>query len=229
MLAAVTFLDEAMQDPSDTPAHKPVPSLGALPSLPARVTLEDVRGALGSTPATGTNAGALRKVLGRGSLSTIQKHLDALRVQAAAPAQAQENQAVSMPLELAQALWHHAMQAARNAVVDDLAQAQARALKAEDALAVARADCAAALAQADSDARERAQAEATLRQVQAHANSQALRHEATLGALRAEIDRLAALRPARARAAAKKAKPDPAPPPAPLPAVRKRRAQSPGG
>ena len=86
-LTAVTFLDEAMQDPSDTPAHKPVPSLGALPSLPARVTLEDVRGALGSTPATGTNAGALRKVLGRGSLSTIQKHLDALRVQAAAPAQ----------------------------------------------------------------------------------------------------------------------------------------------
>ena len=62
-----------------------------------------------------------------------------------------------------------------------------------------------------------------------HAQSQALRHEATLGALRAEIDRLAALRPPRARAAAKKAKPDPAPPPAPLPAVRKRRAQSPGG
>ena len=50
------------------------------------VTFDDVRQALGDQDPAGTNAGALRKLLGRGSLSTIQKHLDALRAQAVQPA-----------------------------------------------------------------------------------------------------------------------------------------------
>ena len=80
----------------------------------------------------------------------------------------------------------------------ELAQAQTRALKAEDALVVARDDCAAALAQADQDAAERAQAESTLRAVQEQSQAQAQRHEVTLQALRAEIDRLVVQRSASA-------------------------------
>ena len=46
------------------------------------VGFEDVRAALGDQDPASTNAGALRRTLGRGSLSTIQKHLDTLRTQA---------------------------------------------------------------------------------------------------------------------------------------------------
>lgn len=164
----------------------------------SRVTLEDVRAALGEIPAAATNAGVVRKALGRGSLSTIQKHLDTLRSEASAPGQAPEAQVEPVPAQLAAALWSHALACARAAVGMELAQAQARALRAEDALALARADCVAALAQADQDAAERAQAEVALRAVQEQAQVQALRHEATLAALRAEIDRLVVLRSASA-------------------------------
>ena len=50
------------------------------------VTFDDVRSALGDTDPNSTNAGALRRTLGRGSLSTIQKHLDAIRSEGAAQA-----------------------------------------------------------------------------------------------------------------------------------------------
>lgn len=177
-----------------TPENAPEITTDAstLPSAPTTrvVMLEDVRAALGETPATATNAGVVRKALGRGSLSTIQKHLDTLRSEASAPAQAPDAQVEPVPAQLAAALWSHALASARAAVGMELAQAQARALKAEDALAVARADCAAALAQADQDAVDRAQAEVALHAVQEQAKVQALRHEATLSALRAEIDRL---------------------------------------
>ncbi|AEK59809.1 conserved hypothetical protein (plasmid) [Acidithiobacillus caldus SM-1] len=54
------------------------------PEVPlGRVTLEDVRGAveqLGGDPSR-TNAAKVREVLGRGGYTTIQKHLEALRVE----------------------------------------------------------------------------------------------------------------------------------------------------
>ncbi|MBK6559920.1 MAG: DNA-binding protein [Comamonadaceae bacterium] len=43
------------------------------------ISLADVRQALADTDPSGTNAGALRKIMGRGSYPTIQKHLDAIR------------------------------------------------------------------------------------------------------------------------------------------------------
>jgi hypothetical protein len=45
------------------------------------ITRSDVVGALGDTDPRSTNAGALREVLGRGSFATIQKHLDAIRLE----------------------------------------------------------------------------------------------------------------------------------------------------
>ena len=50
------------------------------------ITADDVRSALGEVDPNSTNASTLRKLLGRGSLSTIQRHLDAIRFELAAPA-----------------------------------------------------------------------------------------------------------------------------------------------
>ena len=44
-----------------------------------RVTLEDVRGAIGDTDPNEIGAGKVRQLIGRGSLETIQKHLGTLR------------------------------------------------------------------------------------------------------------------------------------------------------
>lgn len=49
----------------------------APPSGP--ISLADVRQALADTDPSDTNAGTLRKIMGRGSYATIQKHLDAIR------------------------------------------------------------------------------------------------------------------------------------------------------
>jgi hypothetical protein len=54
------------------------------------VTLEDVRGAVGDTDPHNTNAAAVRRVIGRGSLSTIQRYLDALRRERMAAVEASE-------------------------------------------------------------------------------------------------------------------------------------------
>ncbi len=72
------------------------------------VGFEDVRAALGDQDPAGTNAGALRRVIGRGSLSTIQKHLDALRAQAVQPAAPEAGEVPKPPPDLVQSLWAHA-------------------------------------------------------------------------------------------------------------------------
>lgn len=51
----------------------------------ARLTKEDVLAALGDTDPTKTNASALRKLLGRGGNSTIQRLLEQIRAERAAP------------------------------------------------------------------------------------------------------------------------------------------------
>lgn len=47
------------------------------------ITLADVRAALADTDPSTTNSGALRAILGRGSMATIQRHLDTLRAERA--------------------------------------------------------------------------------------------------------------------------------------------------
>ena len=142
------------------------------------VTLDEVRLALGDTDPNNTNAGALRRTLGRGSLSTLQKHLDALRAEGAAQALEVGGAAPDAPKDLMSALWAHAWSAAQARTAGALAAAQAQQTATAAALAVARVDAEAAQQEAD----QAAQALAELQQ-QAQQSQEA--HAATLAAAQA--------------------------------------------
>lgn len=81
-----------------------------------RVTLDDVRGAIGDTNPNETNAAKVRIALGdRGSFGTIQKHLDTLRQELAtrlAPP-ATIGAVPPMPTDAAAAMWTAAWSAAQ--------------------------------------------------------------------------------------------------------------------
>lgn len=113
------------------------------------VTFDDVRQALGDIDPAGTNAGALRRILGRGSLSTIQKHLDTLRTQAVQPAVQEVGEVPKPPQDLIQGVWAHAWAAAQALVQTALASAQGRAEALSNLLGIAEADAVAAQAEAD--------------------------------------------------------------------------------
>ena len=114
------------------------------------VTFDDVRQALGDQDPAGTNAGALRRVIGRGSLSTIQKHLDALRAQAGQPAAPEAGELVPKPpQELVNGLWASAWAQAQAMVQTVLAAALTKAEALQQALGLAQQDAAAAMAEAD--------------------------------------------------------------------------------
>ena len=85
------------------------------------VTFEDVRDALGEVDPAQTNAGALRRTLGRGSLSTIQKHLDTLRTQAVQPAVEAPGKVPDAPQDLIQVVWAQAWATAQALVQTALA------------------------------------------------------------------------------------------------------------
>lgn len=113
------------------------------------VTFDDVRQALGDQDPASTNAGALRKLLGRGSLSTIQKHLDTLRTQAVQPAVEVDGEAPKAPAELVQSLWAQAWSQAQALVQTALASALAKSEALATALGIAQQDAQAAQAEAD--------------------------------------------------------------------------------
>lgn len=179
------------------------------------VTLDDVRQALAGIDPTTTNAGALRKLLGRGSNATIQRHLDTIRAENMAPVPEMQGAAPDAPKELTQAIWHAAWVHAQARTAGALAQAHSREQALSSALAVAQADTAAAQGAADSAAddliqavqaaHEASQAQAVALEqartaeasaVQALERERAARelehaqHEAAMAALRGEVDRL---------------------------------------
>ena len=117
------------------------------------VGFEDVRAALGDQDPASTNAGALRRTLGRGSLSTIQKHLDTLRTQAVQPAAPEAGEVPKPSADLVQSLWAHAWSQAQAMVQTALASAQARAEALAHLLGIAQQDATAAQSEAD-EARE---------------------------------------------------------------------------
>ena len=104
------------------------------------LNLEDVREALSDLDPNATNAGALRRILGRGSLSTIQKHLDHIRQELLAPTLDALGAAPDVPKDLVQAVWSAAWTAAQARTAGALAQVQALAAQQAQALAVARLD-----------------------------------------------------------------------------------------
>lgn len=146
------------------------------PSAPATqgpVTLEDVRAALGETDPYSTNAAAVRRTLGRGSLSTIQKHLDALRAKGAAQALEVAGAAPDAPKDLIASIWSYAWTAAQARTAGALAAAQAQQAATAAALAVAQADAAAAQQEADEAAQELEESQQQARQALEEVQSQA--------------------------------------------------------
>lgn len=130
------------------------------------ITLEDVRAALGDTDANNTNAGAVRRTLGRGSLSTIQKHLDAIRAEGMAQALDVAGAAPDAPRDLVAAIWTHAWAAAQARTAGALAHSQQQTQAFAQALAVAQADAAAAQQEADESAQALAQVQQQAQQAQ---------------------------------------------------------------
>lgn len=79
------------------------------PTPAGRVTREDVLAALGDTDPNRTNASAIRAILGRGGNTTIQKLLDEIRAERAAPAVALDTAAPpATPTALIDAVWSSA-------------------------------------------------------------------------------------------------------------------------
>jgi hypothetical protein len=114
------------------------------------VTIEDVRLALNDKDPNQVNAGTIRAVLGRGSLSTIQKHINTIRSeQAPQPLQA-TGEAPTVPKELVQSLWSAAWQGAQAQTAGALASALHKLELTELQLVTVNADCDAAQSAADT-------------------------------------------------------------------------------
>lgn len=75
------------------------------PAASGPITLEDVRSALGDTDPKSTNAGKLRKILGRGSFETIQKHLELIRKERAPVLPGTQAPPPPPPKEAVEAVW----------------------------------------------------------------------------------------------------------------------------
>lgn len=107
-----------------------------------RLSREDVRSAVeasGDDP-FGTNAARLRELLGRGSLSTIQKHLQALREERQPSTPALEEGVPEVPEGLAQSLWAAAWSEASHRQSVELLKALGKVEELRERLEVALQD-----------------------------------------------------------------------------------------
>jgi chromosome segregation ATPase len=183
-----------------------------------RLTFEDVAHAVATlgAPPSALSAQAVRRALGRGSYSTIQKHLDILRTQERAEREDQDDdeKAPDVPRavrEAADALWTTAYAQAELAHYKKWARAEDRIAALEAQVSALMADRDAAMESAE-DAEERAAKEVAARaeadaekaraqEAEAHAKKELeekcneieklrLQYTAAIGALRGEQDRL---------------------------------------
>lgn len=180
---------------SAAPANPPTTTTGPL-------MLDDVRAALGDTDPRTTNAGALRGRLGRGSVSTIQKHLDKLRADLVI-APTTDNSTPAVPAEAIAALWSAAWSAAQAQTLGRLNLVTQERDAARERVALLSADLDAATVELDKTADELAGAQAAAQSAlqaeqakaaeqQAAATATAERLAAELAAARVEIERVTA-------------------------------------
>ena len=116
------------------------------------VTIDDVRKilAIAEIDPRKTNSGAVRRMLERGSMATIQRHLEVLRAELEPKTPALDGEIPVLPKELADALWRSAWTAAQGQTAQALAQALLERDDARQALAGARADLEALTSDADA-------------------------------------------------------------------------------
>ena len=87
-----------------------------------QITFADVVTALGDSDPFKINSGEVRRRLGRGSNSTVQKHLNAIREQVAASRQAEAGHDVpEPPVDLTSFIWSAAWRAAQSHLLARLA------------------------------------------------------------------------------------------------------------
>lgn len=153
------------------------------------VTKEEVRAAW---QAGNNNAAAIRAVIGRGSMGTIQKHLVALRDEARAaaamPAETEEERIPKMPAEVltsVQSLWATAWSAAQSTLRVNLARALDKASAMETRAAELEADAAVAVENAEALAAELDDARAQLEAEREHGQALAASLSSDLEAARA--------------------------------------------
>lgn len=110
------------------------------PAPAGRVTIDDVRTALGDVNPNTTNASKVRSLLGRGSFETIQKHLETLRAERAPTAPAQAGATPAAPAETLAAIWSAAWQSAQVQTLGRLEAVTVERDALTAALSTARAD-----------------------------------------------------------------------------------------
>lgn len=138
-----------------------------------RVGIEDVRAAveqLGGDPSK-TNAARVREILGRGGFTTIQKHLERLRAEQAAPdVEDGPETAPEAPRELLQGIWQAAWAEAARRQEKALADALRCIDELEGRLSVATEDLEGLAAEMDRLQSERdealAKAEASIKELE---------------------------------------------------------------
>lgn len=121
------------------------------PANTGPITLDDVRQALADTDPTATNAGALQKLIGRGSNATVQKHLDAIRAERA-PAPVAPGQTPAAPADAIAAVWAAAWAQAQVHTLGRLEIVTAQREQLAGKVAQLGQDLAAAQAQVDESA-----------------------------------------------------------------------------
>jgi len=154
------------------------------------LTLDDVRTALGDTDPRTTNAGALRARLGRGSTSTIQKHLEKLRSDLV-PALPVDTETPSAPADAVAAIWSAAWSAAQAQTLGRLNLVTLERDTARERVALLESDLFAATSELDQTvdtlAGTQSTAETTLQAERASAAAAQLTATEQIAGLRAEL------------------------------------------
>jgi hypothetical protein len=150
------------------------------------VTLDDVRATLGDTDPRTTNAGALRSKLGKGSVSTIQKHLDKLRADLMPAVVTPGSPTPAAPAEALGAIWSAAWSAAQAQTLGRLNIVSQERDAARERITLLIGDLEAVANQLD----QTTEAQAQSAQRTSELTAQAERCGADLTAARVEIERL---------------------------------------
>ena len=114
------------------------------------ITIDDVRAALADTDPASTNAGALRRIIGRGSNATVQNHLNTIRAELLPVAPVAPGAAPAAPTEALAAIWSAAYAAAQVLTLGRLETVTAQREQLAGTVAQQAQDLSAALDQVDA-------------------------------------------------------------------------------
>lgn len=161
------------------------------------ISLGDVRQALADTDPSSTNAGALRKIMGRGSYATIQKHLDAIRQERAPVVPVAPGATPAPPADAVAAIWGAAYAAAQVLTLGRLEVVTAERDAARAQVAAQAQDVASLAAEVDAGAgslaaalADKLTADSNMMQVTTTSSEVIESHKAEIARLTVELERV---------------------------------------